>query len=465
MRSVLCIPWLVPSAVAMSADLLKLHSGSQILPNDSAYLQEMFPALKTSCVREALKPIFPRCLTEGFDTISIEAKVSVAVALSFCQFETSNLKHGCNIENTVDDIRDCMAMYGLINEWWTTYNGYYQNLYQMCDSNDISVQKEQILNTFINVTHWVNDLNDQWGDLFDDWMEEVKSGASEKIGEFNDILETDLVSLRQEAEKQQFQMTNNFHSFFEELKNLMEKEREDFLKEFHFKDGAIIDGLDRIQEAASELALEINDDLTLQVRQMKEAELQNWQDMNSITESTLLARKADQLTVGRELEGFVYDTRLLLGQLTNEIEQITQHSVKEVLDDTLSLELGNIQQNFFNSWREITNQINGELQFWNDGIVEKLTGISSSLDDMTLKVNYLESRFQRFWYMTRTIFTFLNPVYWVSMIGIFWGIKYVCPHFSVLWNFVSASFNWILVLLAVYWGGQFGSILININRV
>lgn len=161
----------------------RLSSVSSTNKYDKDSIEEIFPFLKSSCVKNALAKYMPICMIQGIDAIDSELRVETAIKLSICEFEESGLHiipKECHEGKSTSKL-ECMVKLESYPQWWTTYSGNFQRLSGICFENSLPYEKEQILNLFLNVTEIYGEINENLQENFEKMMTKVETKSNQFI--------------------------------------------------------------------------------------------------------------------------------------------------------------------------------------------------------------------------------------------------------------------------------------------
>lgn len=376
---------------------------------ESTLLHELFPLLQKSCVKDALHSFLPQCLINGFETVSNAMRMDTAVKLSLCQFEASGLENiplECSYANDTENMMGCMLELETSNQWWTTYNGYYQNLPMFCVTNDPIFQKEQIIKTFMNVTRLVKEMNGDWDGKLKKYMENVDTSITQNLNnvetKFDETVknvENMDLSLKEMSQEVEVTFQNTKKNFEEILK----QNDEIVVKEFQSLQTIIENISNKIQE----------ENLVKKLEESNNNSLELWTSLNG----KLTQNKEELLKDQDEINSYVKDIKTSITSLDNEIGSLSQVYLDH-LEANIQSQLDNINNQFISEWLSLTGILNKDIQFWNEIITDDFDMITKKLETTIEKVDYMEHKVNK---LLRT-FTTLNRLFGNC--------------FKVVWNFL-----------------------------
>lgn len=353
---------------------------------DDELLNELFPVLKKSCVKDALQIFLPQCLLEGVETISDSIKVETAVRLSLCQFEASGLAHipeECSHTHNTENMMDCMLQLEASNQWWTTYNGYYQNLPVVCVTHGPMFQKEQIIKTFLNVTKFVNQLNENWETTFKSYMDDVSETVSQNLDnitfKFNDTL------------NHVDGMNTNINSLLQEMETNLLKNKDRVQMNIKKRDEEILGSIESLQTFINQLTdTVLNGDILQTVEEQKTRELSIWKEMEvSLKENRYIRLKEEE-----DIDTYISSLKSNIINLNKEMENLNQIEIKK-LENHIQAELTNISNQVINEWLSLTKILNKDVQYWNDLITKNFNIISDKIETTIEKIDFMEHKINK----------------------------------------------------------------------
>lgn len=186
------------------------------------YIEQKFPAKRSSCLKNALSPFLRVCLIHGVESVHPELRVRTAVHLSLCEFETSGLTEipeECLLDLIeAQDFQECVHALQSSPQWWTTYSGNYQNLPQMCFESSLPYEKEQIIDLFLNITElysrYQSGVENQWSDFSDALFQQ---GTSD-LNKLSKIFESHLNHIIDVTNEHDYTLKNEFEEMQNDIK-------------------------------------------------------------------------------------------------------------------------------------------------------------------------------------------------------------------------------------------------------
>ncbi|KAK5782078.1 hypothetical protein RI543_000400 [Arxiozyma heterogenica] len=301
--------------------------------DDESLLEELFPMLQRSCVKSALQIFLPQCLLEGIETVTDSIKMETAVRLSLCQFEASGLAQipeECSHTESTEDMMACMLELETSNKWWTTYNGYYQNLPMMCITHGSMFQREQIIKTFMNITKFVNQLNENWGTVFKTNMDEVDKIISYNLNnltvKFNHTLN----------QVDNFNASMNF--ILQKMQTSLLKNKDEVQLYISRKDEEIKKSVMILQKFINQLKNDVVDEnFLLDLENRRRGELSLWNEM----ETALQAERDFRLKEQENINIYLDNLKTSIINLNDNMESLNQFQIKN-LENHVRTELANI---------------------------------------------------------------------------------------------------------------------------
>lgn len=354
--------------------------------DDEDLLQELFPMLKKSCVKSALQIYLPQCLLEGVETITDSIKMETAVRLSLCQFEASGLAHipeECSHTRNTEDMMDCMLQLETSNQWWTTYNGYYQNLPMMCVTHGSMFQKEQIIKTFLNMTKFINQLNENWGSTFKTNIIEVDKIISQNL----DNLTTRFNNTLNRVDN----LNATMNAIFQEMEIGWSENKDRFQIYLSKKDEEILRSLEILQNFIEQFKDEvINEDFLLNLENQRRRELSLWNEMETSLQAERNTRQIEQ----ENINIYIDNLKSNIINLSKDVETLNQFQIKN-LETHIQTALVNISNQMINEWLSLTKILNKDIQYWNEFIMNNFRVISNKLEITIEKIDFVESKISK----------------------------------------------------------------------
>lgn len=431
--------------------------------DDEGLLEELFPMLQRSCVKSALQIFLPQCLLEGIETVTDSIKMDTAVRLSLCQFEASGLAQipeECSHTESTEDMMACMLELETSNKWWTTYNGYYQNLPMMCITHGSMFQREQIIKTFMNITKFVNQLNENWGTVFKTNMDEVDKIISYNLNnltvKFNHTL------------NQVDNFNASMNSIVQKMQTSLLKNKDEVQLYISRKDEEIKKSVITLQKFINQLKNDVVDEnFLLDLENRRRGELSLWNEM----ETALQAERDFRLKEQENINIYLDNLKTSIINLNGNMESLNQFQIKN-LENHVRAELTNISNQIINEWLSLTKILNKDIQYWNELIKDNFKMISSKLEITIEKIDFVENKICKivkvflkiytvFEYCFKVVFTIFNNCRGFAIFVVFLPlIKVLRLKISIL-----KINRFIVILLGILLGNQLGHKLSGISSI
>lgn len=436
------------------------------LIEDDDFINDLFPVLKKSCVKDALSSFLPQCLLEGMETISDFTRMETSVKLSICQFKASGLNkipQECSIDDTkgenVEGLMECMLSLERSTEWWTTYNGYYQNLPILCSSQDSIFQKEQVIKTFMNITRLFHDLNDGWDEKFHNYMEDIDNITEQNLQKFENNLSNTLSNVDFIDKKVQ--------TVFENLENQVNKSQDLLSKDLQLKDEMINEELTSLQDIIENISRQItNLNVVGEIKETNELSLNVWNELNNVMNEDLERRKMEQ-----------YEMNLYVDNMKQDLESLSK-GFQTLSDDSLIIVREKLQENIESinneimlQWLSLTNVLNQDMKLWNDLISDNFNTITNKLEHTIAKIDYMDNKVTRIFKifssvndMFKVCFKFLSSILALIKENLIFNLFFLVlvlkgiPKFSSLNNL---KIFWIIIIFGIISGHRFGIKIIS----
>ncbi|CAL9736008.1 nuclear fusion protein Kar5p [Monosporozyma servazzii] len=424
---------------------------------DDNIFEELFPVLKKSCVKEALDPFLPQCLLDGFETVSSSTRMETAVKLSLCQFEASGLDNiplECSYTRDTENMMTCMLELETSNQWWTTYNGYYQNLPMLCVTQDPMFQKEQIIKTFLNITTMVKEMNVNWDIKLKDYMGNVDSSIAQNLNNVDTRLNSTLTKVEE--------VNKNIEEEFQEMFVNFKQNKQLFSDDLKQKDEDMLNEIQTLQHIIENISSKIKQDNIIQkLEETSNNSLALWDGINAALGQNKQERIKDQ----EEIAVYVSNIKAKMESLNEEIGSISQISLGTIETD-IQNQLENINNQFISEWLSLTQILNKDIRFWNEIISDNFNMISRKLEGTIEKIDYMENKVNKLF----KIFACFNRIFgncfnfvWellinckklLSFVLLLPVLKFILPNFKLF--IINKKIYWFLIILGVFSGNHIG---------
>lgn len=467
-------------------------------------LSIQFPFLQSTCVKEALHSFLPSCIKHGMDSIKTKERVETAIKLSLCEFETSGLSSIPNkcllgYYHDTDSLMNCLSQTEYSSEWWTSYSGNYQRLSTICSEYSLPYEKEQLLDVFLNITDQFDMLNSNWDNITSELLKDVLGKWDTEIkhttNKFDDYI-TDFFKTSDEY-------THNFHSnisgLYSNFSLQMINENDAIVSLFNERDAELIHDLNNLKSLVDSIVSDILDeDVLNQIKVVKQENLNNWQEINNISSEivSLNAQSRDKLS--SELDTYVNSSLLQLQYLNNEVQESYAsnirilHNFDEEFQNAISLsiknellpELHSLKTEIANEWTSVTSFLNEDMILWNNEITEQFSMVMVKLNSTADKIEQINETVDHFYgniiliseqfgHMSSAIIMVFKmgfaiaskKITWVMLI-VFYLLKRMCrctipiSILSIAKNSFGKVINYMLIILAMYYGSKAGSLFI-----
>lgn len=424
---------------------------------DNNILEELFPVLKKSCVKEALDPFLPQCLLNGFETVSSSTRMETAVKLSLCQFEASGLEDipsECSYTKNTENMMTCMLELETSNQWWTTYNGYYQNLPMLCVTQDPMFQKEQIIKTFLNITTMVKEMNKNWDSKLNDYMGDVDTNISLNLNNINTKFDVTISKVEEVNRNMEDEFQDMFVQFKENkklFKDNLKQMDEDTLKEIQILHDIIESISNKIQQ----------ENVVDKLDEVKNKSIALWDGINIALGQNKQERIKDQ----EEIDLYVSNIKAKMESLNDEIGSISQISLG-TLETNIQTEITNINNQFISEWLSLTQILNKDIQFWNEIISDNFNMISRKLEDTIEKIDYMENKVNKLFKLFSCLHQLFSNCFkfvWELLINCKEIVSFiillpVLKLFLLKFNLyiINKKIYWFLIILGIVLGNHLG---------
>ncbi|CCF55469.1 hypothetical protein KAFR_0A00310 [Kazachstania africana CBS 2517] len=362
------------------------------------YIESKFPFLQQTCVKDALSNFLHTCQMEGVESIGSKERVETSIKLSICQFEASgliDLVPAICLENKDDSelLIDCMfQMNKLKAEWWTTYNGYYQSLSSICSDYSLPFHKQQILETYMNVTEWFININDVWDDKFNDIIFDVERKTETHITEVLNMLER----CDQIAQTQESSILDMFSHFQKDLELILSNSKQQVEVQLVKKDEQIVSGINDIAIHVENLTNELeSQDIIQQIMEFKNNNLKSFQDIAEASNELVIKERASfehmktyQEQIKSSMDEFIGGLLVTQNDSLQNFDLILQDSISNDLLPQLHM----FTKELTNEW---LSRFSEEMAVINDGIFESFEVISSKLNSTLDKIDILETKLSK----------------------------------------------------------------------
>lgn len=198
--------------------------------------QELQAIHKTHCVQTAITNFILECKAKGADLVDSETRIILAVKLSICEFEETEVAYpeSCRNPPVPDNYKRCIQEFRSDAQLWTTYSGNYRKLRSICFEESFPFIKNHIVDLFYNITRI-------YSDLFHETTEATKKSKSfqdEVDKKFRMILQLLTLSLEQK-QKHQVDVEQAFEIFetsmttgYTQVRTGMERVAEEMFDDF-----------------------------------------------------------------------------------------------------------------------------------------------------------------------------------------------------------------------------------------
>lgn len=185
----------------------------QLIDIESEFDALLLKSGDSLCVKEAVRDIIHECVVSGVDFIDPMLRKALAVKLSICEFQNSQVQIPMPCESIVtdQDVNDCVQSFQGKEQYWTTYSGNYRETFHICYSESLPFAKDQIVGLYHNVSKIYNRIFINLQNVYresDKTREEVKS-------KFGDLLEIIRIIIQQQQE-QSDEMKDTYESYKED---------------------------------------------------------------------------------------------------------------------------------------------------------------------------------------------------------------------------------------------------------
>lgn len=174
----------------------------EFLLNNLQFTESEFESLlyKTSdskCVQNAVRDLVHECVVSGADQVEPLRRKTLALKLSVCEFENTQVNYPEACQNVVEEneVNACIQSLQSSPQHWTTYSGNYRETFSICFSESLPFAKDQIIKVFYNVTKIYEKLQVELAKSFHQ-SNEMREAVQKKFDKFMELLRS--VVLQQE---------------------------------------------------------------------------------------------------------------------------------------------------------------------------------------------------------------------------------------------------------------------------
>lgn len=467
------------------------NSKNDIISKD--LLEEKFPFLKSTCVKDALQNFLPTCLKQGIESVETSFRVETAVKLSICEFKESGLNYipdACN-STDIESMMDCMLELESSAQWWTTYSGNYQRLPTICFENSLPYEKEQILALFLNITDVYGEMNENMTSHFYRIISKVET-ASEKHFEkvvkmFNEYMDV----MAKTAKSHEMNMKDSFEMHKDDMHQIIIQNSEIFNTEIQKKDAELMHSMHHVQDIIADIAEELKDnDIAAQIRELKLKDLDNWREFGETSFDLLQAHSQSQHEMNDELQDLFYLTRENIAAISKELAESQSKAVKvlenydEVINNSMLPTLLDFQEVLLYEWKHTTAVIHEDVALWNNEISRTFETLSLKLNNTMEKVedlNQMVSKFRdtfaifsrmielavkifqynfkilRYMLSNKILWTMMTLTLLMTKINIYSPFRSIISHIAA---YAQLTFKWTIIFIAIYMGSKFGALIV-----
>lgn len=468
------------------------NSKNDIISRD--FLEEKFPFLRSTCVKDALQDFLPICLKQGIESVETSFRVETAVKLSICEFKESGLKYipdACD-STDVEAMMDCMIQLESSAQWWTTYSGNYQRLPAICFENSLPYEKEQILALFLNITDAYGEINENITAHLYQIISKVEI-ASEKHFEnvvkmFNEYLD----DMTKTAKSHEMNMKDDFEMHKDDMHQIIIQNSEIFSTEIQKRDVELMHSMHHVQDIIADIANELKEnDIAAQIRELKLKDLDNWRIFGETSIDMLKVHSQSQNEINDELQEFFYLTRENIAAISKELAESQGKAVKvlenydEVIQNAMLPTLLDFQDVLLYEWKHTTAVMYEDVALWNNEVsqsfetlslklnntmekVEDLNQIVSKLRDtfagfsriIELAVKMFQYAFKvvRYILSNRILWTLMTLTLLMTKINVYIPFRSIISHIA---RYAQLTFKWTMILIAIYMGSRFGALIVS----
>lgn len=348
---------------------------------DQSLLAELFPNLKETCIKFALKDFLPICLNDGIETVSMDIRVETAVRLSICQFEASgleNIPQSCSHYKAIDELMECMIELENFHDWWITYNGYFQKLSEICIQNSLPYQKDQILKMFLNLTNWADHINKRWSNEIDDLILQMhnvtESGLDKAEAKFQESIEKWESYSNTKLEN----LINQFDKHEKDLDDFFKENTDKLYHELTLKDEVILENVNTFQNEI----MRINNQLEVMSIPKNLDNIQhNWDQ----TIVNMMSNSQDVLN--EQLNYFFYDMNNQFYQQIIEVESVNNKSLTSFIEN-----FDRLRENFTLDWTQVLEY---NMDIFETTMNDKLNVMTKKIDKTIDQIDFLQFKLDR----------------------------------------------------------------------
>ncbi|CCH62546.1 hypothetical protein TBLA_0H02620 [Henningerozyma blattae CBS 6284] len=478
------------------------YINAQLIPSNEPiltqqYLEDHFPLLRSTCTKNALSTLLPRCVKEGFDQIPSELKSKTAIELTYCEFQISGLE--AHIEsclkissNDPESIVSCMLASDVATQWWTTYSGYYQNLPTVCFENSLTFEKEQILDLFLNVTQMYERFNGEINHQLDNILNNVKNTSDEFINDLNQNFEESKENFQNELQVERNGVIVELNKLKNEMSS-MESLTEKINNNVKLQDMFINDSLTIAQAGIDSIVNAVfNNNLDLEIQYLKQNHYTDIKNMGQISKEFVFGLRENQNDLFLEMteklnkalqnvsafSNMVANELSYNAELVNELDVTIRGSLMENINEIILPELTTFKDQIIDDWFSMSQFLTNEINIYNEHIVGSFNNIDSTLNDTRMKISNidqglekLETRLNCVIKTFTTIINFFgmllklitNRFIWICIIPILTFARIYSSYMNpsvLLYNFKIIKIA--LVAISIYLGSIFGDTIFHL---
>lgn len=413
--------------------------------HDKVLLNELFPSLKQTCIKFALKDFLPVCLNNGIENVDMDIKVETAVRLSICQFEASgleNIPQSCSHYQKIDELMECMLTLENFHDWWITYNGYYQNLSEICVQNSLPYQKDQVLKMFLNLTKWVDHINDKWAKGFDDILFQMSNVTEIGLDKMNTKFQESADKWENYSNSKLDNMKIQFDSHNKDLDEFFKSNNEKIFKEISFKDEKLVASVNNFQDEI----IRINNQIEIMsIPKTLNTIQNNWEKYLSDMVNS------GQESLEQQMNDFFFSVNSHIYQ-----EMVQFQAANNASLNALVTNLNTIKEDFTLSWGQMLEY---NMDIFETKINEKLEVMTKNIDKTIDQIDFLQFKLDRLIKFTKLAYNtvFIIPRYVIKLFNFLIS--------NTLFSNGEKTFGGIIILISYYIKSSYKYKIDRINKI
>lgn len=382
---------------ALAYELVALDFNFQYI--DSQFL-ELQAIHKTPCMQRAISSFILECKIKGADLVDSEIRIILAVKLSICEFEETEVSYpeSCRNPPATDNYKMCIQEFRGNSQLWTTYSGNYRKLRSICFEESFPFIKNHVIDLFYNITKI-------YSELFQETTNATKrSRAFQADFEKKFQLLLNLLSLALDHnQKQQDHMEEAFEVFetsmvsgYSQVKVNMGQMAEELMKDFNlfkeqlFEVNEVVTGMVS-RYSAMDLRFAEQEEQSLQKRQEASGIL--LQDLvqldkiiqDSTQKSSILRKEVlSTIEIGDELGHSLQDAVNRVEYWVENMDQ-TVYSLYSELSDRLAAKMESVNQVVDLQLRQIvdgTAEFNHQMRTHFDNVTEAVIRVENQISTL-----------------------------------------------------------------------------------